>query len=303
MNLLSMTDLSIKELESIITETEEIKANPGEYENKLKGKILLMLFEKPSTRTRISFESAMIQLGGNAIDINESMTQLGRGETIGDSARVLSRYSDCIMARVKKHDTLKELAENSSVPVINGLSNLEHPFQAVSDLFTVYEVKGRLMGENMTYIGDGNNVCNSLLLGCAMSGVNLKVASPRGYEPAKNFVEKAIDISKKTGSKIEIMNDPKKAVKGADFLYTDVWVSMGDESEGDKRLKAFQGYQLNREIMGLAKPNCKIMHCLPAHRGLEITDDVIDDVNSIVWDQAENRLHAQKTILLRLLGK
>lgn len=303
MNLLSMTDLSIKELESIITETEEIKANPGEYENKLKGKILLMLFEKPSTRTRISFESAMIQLGGNAIDINESMTQLGRGETIGDSARVLSRYSDCIMARVKKHDTLKELAENSSVPVINGLSNLEHPFQAVSDLFTVYEVKGRLMGENMTYIGDGNNVCNSLLLGCAMSGVNLKVASPRGYEPAKNFVEKAIDISKKTGSKIEIMNDPKKAVKGADFLYTDVWVSMGDESEGDKRLKAFQGYQLNREIMGRAKPNCKIMHCLPAHRGLEITDDVIDDVNSIVWDQAENRLHAQKTILLRLLGK
>ncbi|OYT38881.1 MAG: ornithine carbamoyltransferase [Candidatus Altiarchaeales archaeon ex4484_43] len=223
--------------------------------DELKGKILLMLFEGPSTRTRISFETAMIQLGGNAIDINESMTQLGRGETMGDSARVLSRYSDCILARVKKHETLKELAK-----------------------------------------------CNSLLLGCSMVGINIKVASPEGYEPAKDFVKKALDISKETGSRIEIVNDPREAAKGASFLYTDVWVSMGDESEEEERLRAFRGYQLNREIVKLANSDCKIMHCLPAHRGLEITDEVIDGKDSIVWDQAENRLHAQKAILLRLLG-
>jgi len=297
-----MNDLSIKELESIIRETERIKAKPEDYKDELKGKILLMLFEGPSTRTRISFETAMIQLGGNAIDINESMTQLGRGETMGDSARVLSRYSDCILARVKKHETLKELAKNSEVPVINGLSDLEHPCQVISDLFTIHEVRGRLRGIDLAYIGDGNNVCNSLLLGCSMVGINIKVASPEGYEPAKDFVKKALDISKETGSRIEIVNDPREAAKGASFLYTDVWVSMGDESEEEERLKAFRGYQLNREIVKLANSDCKIMHCLPAHRGLEITDEVIDGKDSIVWDQAENRLHAQKAILLRLLG-
>ena len=297
-----MNDLSIKELESIIRETERIKAKPEDYKDELKGKILLMLFEGPSTRTRISFETAMIQLGGNAIDINESMTQLGRGETMGDSARVLSRYSDCILARVKKHETLKELAKNSEVPVINGLSDLEHPCQVISDLFTIHEVRGRLRGIDLAYIGDGNNVCNSLLLGCSMVGINIKVASPEGYEPAKDFVKKALDISKETGSRIEIVNDPREAAKGASFLYTDVWVSMGDESEEEERLRAFRGYQLNREIVKLANSDCKIMHCLPAHRGLEITDEVIDGKDSIVWDQAENRLHAQKAILLRLLG-
>lgn len=297
-----MTDLSIKELESIIRETGRIKARPEDYKDRLKGKILVMLFEGPSTRTRVSFETAMIQLGGNAIDINESMTQLGRGETMGDSARVLSRYSDCILARVKRHETLMELARNSEVPVINGLSDLEHPCQVISDLFTIHEVRGRLKGIDLAYIGDGNNVCNSLLLGCSMVGINIKVASPEGYEPAKNFVKKALDISKETGSRIEIVNDPREAAKGASFLYTDVWVSMGDESEEEERLKAFRGYQLNREIVKLANSDCKIMHCLPAHRGLEITDEVIDGRDSIVWDQAENRLHAQKAILLRLLG-
>jgi len=297
-----MTDLSIKELESIIRETGRIKAKPEDYKDRLKGKILVMLFEGPSTRTRVSFETAMIQLGGNAIDINESMTQLGRGETMGDSARVLSRYSDCILARVKRHETLMELARNSEVPVINGLSDLEHPCQVISDLFTIHEVRGRLKGIDLAYIGDGNNVCNSLLLGCSMVGINIKVASPEGYEPAKNFVKKALDISKETGSRIEIVNDPREAAKGASFLYTDVWVSMGDESEEEERLKAFRGYQLNREIVKLANSDCKVMHCLPAHRGLEITDEVIDGRDSIVWDQAENRLHAQKAILLRLLG-
>jgi ornithine carbamoyltransferase len=301
MNLLSMNNLSVGELESTIREAGKIKANPESYCDKLRGKILLMLFEKPSTRTRISFETAMIQVGGNAIGIDESITQLGRGETVGDSAKVLGGYSDGILARVNKHETLEELAENSGVPVINGLSDKEHPCQVISDLFTIHEIKGGFEDIYLTYIGDGNNVCNSLLLGCAMLGINIRVASPESYEPKKDFVEKALDISKKTGSGIEISNDPGGAAVDADFLYTDVWISMGDESEEKERLNAFRGYQINKELVKLADPDCKVMHCLPAHRGLEITDDVIDGKNSIVWDQAENRLHAQKAILLRLL--
>ncbi len=296
-----MNDLSIPGLKSLILETEDIKKRPGKYLDRLKGKVMLMLFEKPSTRTRISFETAILQLGGNAIDLNENVTQLGRGETIGDSARVLSRYADCIIARVRKHETIRELAQNATIPVINGLSDIEHPCQIISDLYTIYEIKEKLDGVRLTYIGDGNNVCNSLLLGCAMTGVNLTVASPKGYSPADVFVRKAEEISKETGSEIRIINDPGEAAKDADFLYTDVWVSMGRESEEADRLNAFSRYQLNKEIVEFADEDCKIMHCLPAHRGLEITNDVIDSEKSIVWDQAENRLHMQKTILLRSL--
>jgi ornithine carbamoyltransferase len=302
MHLLSMGDLSSRELESLITETDKIKKRPQEYRSRLDGKVMLMLFEKPSTRTRISFEAAILQLGGNAIDLDENVTQLGRGETIKDSARVLSRYADCIVARVRKHATLIELAANATIPVINGLSDLEHPCQIISDLFTIYEASGKLHGINLTYVGDGNNVCNSLVLGCAIAGVNLTVATPKGYEPKADIVKKAVELSKKTGSKVTLMNDPKLAVKDADFLYTDVWVSMGFEAEEDARMKAFKGYQLNSELLKLAKKDCRIMHCLPAHRGLEITDDVIDSKSSIVWDQAENRMHAQKAILLSCLS-
>jgi ornithine carbamoyltransferase len=302
MHLLSMGDLSSRELESLITETDKIKKRPQEYRSRLDGKVMLMLFEKPSTRTRISFEAAILQLGGNAIDLDENVTQLGRGETIKDSARVLSRYADCIVARVRKHATLIELAANATIPVINGLSDLEHPCQIISDLFTIYEVAGKLHGINLTYVGDGNNVCNSLVLGCAIAGVNLTVATPKGYEPKADIVKKALELSKLTGSKIAVMNDPKQAVKDADFLYTDVWVSMGFEAEEEARMKAFKGYQLNSELIKLAKKDCRIMHCLPAHRGLEITDDVIDSKSSIVWDQAENRMHAQKAILLSCLS-
>ncbi len=301
MHLLSMGDLTPNGLGSLITETDKIKKRPQEYRSRLDGKIMLMLFEKPSTRTRISFEAAILQLGGNAIDLDENVTQLGRGETIKDSARVLSRYADCIVARVRKHATLIELAENATIPVINGLSDLEHPCQIISDLFTIYESAGKLSGINLTYVGDGNNVCNSLVLGCAIAGVNLTAATPKGYEPKEGIVKKAMEIGKKTGSRITVMNDPKKAVAGADFLYTDVWVSMGFEAEEAERKKAFGGYQLNSELVNLAKKGCKIMHCLPAHRGLEITDDVIDSKNSLVWDQAENRMHAQKAILLSSL--
>jgi ornithine carbamoyltransferase len=300
--LLSMGDLTPPGLESLITETDKIKKRPQDYRSRLDGKVMLMLFEKPSTRTRISFEAAILQLGGNAIDLDENVTQLGRGETIKDSARVLSRYADCIVARVRKHATLIELAENATIPVINGLSDLEHPCQIISDLFTIYEVAGKLSGVNLTYVGDGNNVCNSLVLGCAIAGVNITVATPKGYEPKEDIVKKAIGLSKKTGSRITVMNDPKLAAKDADFLYTDVWVSMGFEAEEEARMKAFKGYQLNAELVKLAKKNCRIMHCLPAHRGLEITDEVIDSKSSIVWDQAENRMHAQKAILLSSLS-
>jgi len=300
-NLLSMNDLSIKELVEIIKFTEEIKRYPDEYGEELKGKTLVMIFERPSTRTRISFESAMLQLGGHTIDVTRDSTQLERGETIADSAKVLSRYVDAIVARVDRHDTLTELAKNSSVPVINGLSDLEHPCQAISDLFTVYEIKGELKGINISYIGDGNNVCHSLLLGCAMTGMNLKVASPKGYEPKKYILNSAVKISKKTGCTIDVINDPNEAVRDADFIYTDVWVSMGHEKEEEKRVEVFKKYQINQRILANAKKDCKVMHCLPAHRGMEITDDVLDGPNSIVWDQAENRLHAQKAILLKLL--
>ncbi len=297
-----MGDLTPRGLESLISETAKIKDRPQDYRSRLEGIVMLMLFEKPSTRTRISFETAILQLGGNAINLDENMSQLGRGETIKDSARVLSRYADCIVARVRKHETLAALAENSTIPVINGLSDLEHPCQAISDLYTIKESKGMLSGVNLTYVGDGNNVCSSLLLGCAMVGVNIRVASPRGYEPKKTILEKAKKLAADSGAKIEVLSDPKTAAKDADFMYTDVWVSMGFESEEKKRMEAFKSYQLNSELLSLARSDCKVMHCLPAHRGLEITDDVIDGERSIVWDQAENRLHAQKAILLSILS-
>lgn len=301
MNLISIKDLTGQELESIIKETGKIKENPKKYENSLKGKILIMLFEKPSVRTRVSFESAILQLGGNSIYMGKEETHLDRGETLGDSARVLSKYADCILARVKKHEMLLEFSENSSVPVINGLSDLEHPCQIISDLFTIYELENKLKGVNLAYIGDGNNVCNSLILGCAISGVNIKTASPKGYEPDTDIVKIAIELSRENNSIVEIGNDPMNAVQEADFIYTDVWVSMGDEAEEKERREAFRDYQINKKLLENANSDCKIMHCLPAHRGQEITDDVIDSVNSIVWTQAENKLYTHKAILLRLL--
>lgn len=301
-SLLSMNDLSLEELEKIIQFIKEIKEYPWKYKDSLKGKNIVMIFEKPSTRTRISFEVAMNQLGGNAINLSKENTQLERGETISDSAKVLSRYVNAVVARVNRHDTLLELNKNSSVPVINGLSDLEHPCQVISDLFTIYEIKGILKGVNLSYIGDGNNVCHSLLLGCAITGMNMKIATPKGYEPKKEILNSAVNISKNTGSKIILTNKPEEAVKDADFLYTDVWISMGYEKEKEKRIKAFKEYQINKKLLANAKKDTKIMHCLPAHRGMEITSEVLDSKNSIVWDQAENRLHAQKAILLKLLG-
>lgn len=302
MDLLSITDLSSKQLMELILESGRMKHKPSDYLDKLKGKSMVMLFEKPSTRTRLSFEVAIFQLGGHPVFMDANITQLRRGETIADSARVISRYADLIIARVNRHETLTELAENSNVPVINALSDREHPCQILCDLFTIYERRNKLKGIKLAYMGDGNNVCNSLLLGCAMSGMDISVASPEGYEPGGDIVERALEISKKTGSEIEILTDPEEASKDADFIYTDVWVSMGNEKDREERMRRFRRYQVNDELLRKTALDCRVMHCLPAHRGIEITDEVIDGPRSIVWDQAENRLHAQKAVLMELLS-
>ncbi len=294
MDLLSVGDLSPQELKSIIEETADIKKNPSGYIDRLDSKTLVLLFEKPSTRTRVSFQVAMFQLGGNAIHLDTDRSQLSRGESPADTARILSSYAEGIAARVYEHSTLLELAKNSSVPVINALSDLEHPCQTISDLFTIYESRGGFEGIKVAYIGDGNNVCNSLILGCSMLGIEMSVASPEGYMPDKEIVRK--------GKGVYVMSSPKKAAEDADFLYTDVWASIGKERERDERMKAFKEYQINRELLQHAKPDCRVMHCLPAHRGEEITADIINSDRSIIWTQAENKLHTQKAILLRLMG-
>lgn len=301
-DLLSIRDLTIEGLVNAIEHTREVKNNPTKYSKTLCGKTMVMLFEKPSTRTRVSFEAAILQLGGHAINITRNTSQLDRGETVADSAKVLGRYVDVIVARVNSHKTLTELAKNSRVPVINGLSDIEHPCQAIADLFTIYENSGRLKGVNVCYVGDGNNVCNSLVIGCAMTGANIRVATPKGYEPGREQVSAAMKAAKKTGAMIMITENPYEAVKDADYVYTDVWISMGQEKEQNDRIEAFKDYQLNKKLMDNASKNAKAMHCLPAHRGMEISAEVMDSPRSIVWDQAENRLHAQKTILMKLLG-
>jgi ornithine carbamoyltransferase len=258
-----------------------------------------MIFEKSSTRTRVSFEVGMTDLGGHALYIDTTTTQLGRGETVGDTARILSRYAHGIMIRAKSHDMIMEMAKNATVPVINGLDDVEHPCQALADLMTIRERKGSLKGLKIAWIGDGNNVCHSLILAAALMGMEIKAACPKGYEPDKKIVAKA----KKMGGKVEVMEDPKKAAKGADVLYTDVWISMGDEAEKEKRLKDLQDYQINMGLVKLAARDCVVLHCLPAHRGQEITDDVIRCKNSAIFDEAENRLHVQKALLVKMLGK
>lgn len=292
MHLLSIADLSKESLEQLIKDSIRIKKNPEKYKGKLSEKSIVLLFEKPSTRTRVSFEIAMNQFGGNVIYIDSRSTHLSRGESIADTGKIFSRYADAILARVYKHSTLEELAGNSEIPVINALSDLEHPCQVISDLFTIYEIMGTFKGIEMAYIGDGNNVCNSLILGCSILGINLRVSCPVGYEPDKGIIN---------GGKVEVLHDPLNAATGADFLYTDTWVSMGNEDEAGGRKKAFQGYQINSKILEVAKDNCRVMHCLPAHRGEEITSEVMDGPNSIIWQQAENRVYANKAILLKLL--
>ena len=278
------------------------RARAGEHYEPLRNKNIALIFEKASTRTRVSFEVAMSQLGGHALYLNPQDLQLGRGETIADTARVLSRYVDAIVYRAFRHGDVVELAKWTTIPVINGLDDLEHPCQALADLFTVLEHKGELKGLRLAYVGDGNNVCNSLLAAAALVGMDMAVACPRKFEPDPSIVKHAKDIGGRTGSRISVLQDPVDAVRGADVVYTDVWVSMGMEKDKTERERIFEPYQVNQLLVNKAKEDAVVMHCLPAHRGLEITDEVIDGPRSVVWDQAENRLHAQKALLVTLLG-
>lgn len=301
-HLISILDVKDR-LPEILRIAGEIKKKfkNGEPYTPLKGKSLGMIFEKPSTRTRISFEVGTTQLGGHALYLSPRDMQLGRGETIADTAKVLSRYVDGIMYRAFEHEMMVELAENSTIPVINGLDDIEHPCQIVSDLLTIREHKGDFE-RKLTYVGDGNNVCNSLLLGSAVMGMDMVACVPKGYEPNEDILQKAIDIGEETGAKIDLMHNPDDAVKDADIIYTDVWISMGDEEEKERRMNDFEGFQINQELVDKAMDDAVVMHCLPAHRGVEITDEVMDGPHSIVFDQAENRLHAQKAIMAEFMG-
>lgn len=303
-DLLELDDYTTEEIQYLIDLAIEIKAKQknGEVYQPLKGKTIGLIFEKSSTRTRVSFEVGMYQLGGHALFLSKNDIQLGRGETIADTAGVMSRYLDGIMIRTFGHDKVVDLARYASVPVINGLSDLAHPCQVLADYQTIYEHKGTLKGLKLAYIGDGNNMAHSLMIGGAKLGVHVSVASPEGYEPDPQVVASAQKIAEATGAVIEVVRNPKAAVKDADAIYTDVWASMGFEEEQKAREIAFAAYQVDEELAKHAKPDYVFMHCLPAHRGEEVSEGVIDGKHSIIFDQAENRLHAQKALMAALMG-
>ncbi|MCL5047121.1 MAG: ornithine carbamoyltransferase [Actinobacteria bacterium] len=298
-DFISIHDCTREEVDQILKTAEmlKIRQKAGETYQPLKGKTLGMIFQKASTRTRISFEVAMWQLGGYALFLSAGDLQLKRGETIADTARVLSRYLDGIMIRTFDHSDVTTLAEYADIPVVNGLTDLLHPCQVMADLFTIQEKKGRLEGLKLTYVGDGNNMANTLMHGGAKVGMHVTIACPKGYEPNPEMVAQAREDAKETGARIEVVNDPFEGARGADVIYTDVWASMGQEQEHAERVKVMGPYQVNSKLMAAAKPNAIFLHCLPAHRGEDVTDEVIDGPQSAVWDEAENRMHVQKAIL------
>lgn len=302
-DIISIHDLTGEEVQQVIKTAEmmKLRLRAGDVFQPLRGKTIGMIFHKPSTRTRVSFEVAMWQLGGHALHLRGDELQLRRGETIADTARVLSRYLDGIVIRTFSHDDVVELADHATVPVINALTDLLHPCQALSDLFTIYEKKGRLAGIKLAYVGDGNNVAHSLLFAAVKVGMHISIASPEGYEVQEWIVKAALKDARETGSQVELLRDPFKAVSGADVVYTDVWASMGQEEEHDARAAVFHDYQVDARVMQAARPDAIFMHDLPAHRGEEVVDEVMDGPQSVVWDQAENRLHAQKAILALVL--
>jgi len=303
-DFLTMMEYSSSDIWRILKISKQLKkeASTGRFRPMLKNKSLGMIFQKPSTRTRVSFEVAMRQLGGSALYLGWNELQLGRGETVADTARVLARYVDGIMARVFAHSDLEELAKNADVPVINGLSDLCHPVQILADLLTIWEKKREFKGLKLTYIGDGNNVCNSLLLGCAKMGINISVACPERYKPDERFIGWAEEESRLSGATAEISSEPEQAVRDADIIYTDVIVSMGQEAERAERTKVFlPKYRVTEDLFKRASKDAIFMHDLPAHRGEEVTNEVIDGPRSVVWDQAENRLHATKGLLSLLI--
>lgn len=302
-DFLSLADLDSAAVESLLDLAAAVKRQPLEYRRSLDGKILALIFEKHSTRTRVSFEAAMLQLGGASLFLGSETLHLGRGESMADTARVLSRYVDAVVARVFSHADVVELAEYATIPVINGLSDRLHPCQALADLLTLRERFGRLAGLRLAYVGDGNNVCHELLLGGVKLGLRVSVAAPHGYWPEASVVAGAVREAQHAGRPIpEIGADPGVAVEGADAVYTDVWTSMGQEGEAEDRRKAFRDFTVTIAMMERAQSDAVFMHCLPAHRGEEVLAEVIDGPRSVVFDQAENRLHAQKALLLRLLS-
>lgn len=303
-DLLCIHDLSTEEVLLILDVAKKLKKMqklgvPHEF---CKGKTLAMMFSKASTRTRVSFETGFHQLGGHAIYLNDRDSQIGRGEPIRDTARVLSRMVDGIMIRTFSHDSVIELAEFASIPVINGLTDLLHPCQALTDLLTIEEQLGALKGRKLVYVGDGNNMAHSLMYACAKVGMDMVCGSPKGYQPDPMVLKQAQEDAAQTGCTISVEEDIAKAVKGADVLYTDVWTSMGQEAEREIRLKALHDYQINSELLKAANPGAIVLHCLPAHRGEEITEEVLEGPQSFVWDQAENRLHTQKAIMVLLMS-
>jgi ornithine carbamoyltransferase len=302
-HLVSLRDYTRQELEEVFELARRLKADPRAYANALRGKSLGMIFQKPSTRTRVSFEVGMFQLGGHALHLGANEIQIGRGETLADTAKVLSRYVDGIMARVYSHEDLVEMSRHATVPVINGLSDLLHPVQALADFFTMFERRGRLDGVTLAYVGDGNNMCQGLMSGAVKLGVEMRVAAPSGYEPNQLIVKSAVREAQKFKTAPPVVTaDPMEAVQGAEVVYTDVWTSMGQEEEAETRRQAFEGYMVSPEMMAAAAPDAVFMHCLPAHRGEEVAAEVIDGPQSIVFDQVENRLHVQKAILILLMG-
>jgi len=297
---LSVLDLSPDAIVSLLERALELKRDPRADADKLAGYTAALVFQKPSLRTRVSFEVAMLELGGHAVYLSPAEIQLGQREGVVDAARVLSRYVDVLVARVFLHSDVVDLASNASVPVVNALSDREHPCQILADLLTLYERRGTLDGLRLAYVGDGNNVAHSLALAAPALGIDLRFACPDGYEPDPAIMEQA--QAGVTRGSLEVFRDPREAVRDADAVYTDAWYSMGQESEADARAPLFRRYQLNTELLAHAGPDAVAMHCLPAHRNHEITDEVMDGPASVVYDQAENRLHVQKALLLRLLG-
>ncbi len=303
-DLLTIGDLSPEDIDRILDRSAWLKAAQKEERphHPLAGKSLGMIFEKSSTRTRVSFEVGMYQLGGQALFLSPNDLQMGRGEPVADTARTLSRYLDGIMIRTFAQTTVEELARHAAIPIINGLTDLHHPCQALADLFTIREKRGGLQGLTFCYVGDGNNMAHSLIEACVKTGMRIALACPPGYEPDAAIMREAGRTAAATGAELSLSDDPGKAAKDADIVYTDVWASMGQEKEHALRVKAFRGFQVNEKLLGLARPDALVMHCLPAHRGEEISAGVIDGPQSVVFDQAENRLHTQKAVMELLMA-
>ena len=302
-DLISIKDLTEKDFQNIFNLTDRLKKAPDRYRLALKGKILVLIFQKPSCRTRVSLEVGMYQLGGSSLYLGPDQIKLGLRESISDIARTLSRYVDGIALRTFAHKNILMMSEYSEVPVINALTDLLHPCQALTDIYTIREKFSGFKNITLAFIGDGNNVCHSLIYGCSKVGMNMNIATPKGYSPKPDILKHALSFAKNSGAKIKLFNEPGKAVRDADIIYTDVWASMGQEKDINTRRRYFKKFQVNKKLLTLARKKCLVMHCLPAHRGEEITDEVIDSSRSIVFGQAENRLHVQKAILILLMGE